>query len=134
MKRTWLGWLGALVLAAPMTATAQFQWTTNAGVIIITNYTGSGAVSIPATLTGLAVAGIGDYAFYGDNLTSVTISNGISSIGNYAFYGATLTSVSWIRIRLRWPYSTEAWNSLTRATKRARRQPFKVRSTAASLK
>ncbi len=44
---------------------------------------------IPSTVTA-----IGNYAFSGNNLTSVTIPNSVTTIGNYAFYINNLTSVT----------------------------------------
>jgi hypothetical protein len=60
-----------LLLAAmlPVAVQGQFTYTNNAdGVTItITGYTGSGtAVTIPSTLDGFLVTGIGDSAFYND--------------------------------------------------------------------
>jgi hypothetical protein len=65
----------------------QFIYVTNQGTIIITRYGGaSGAVSIPATLGGLPVTSIGDFAFYEwANVTSVTIPNSVTNIGVGAF-------------------------------------------------
>jgi hypothetical protein len=46
--------------------------------------------TIPSSIEGRVVLGIGDKAFqYNTNLRSVTISNGISSIGYNAFYNCT---------------------------------------------
>src|SRR5215831_14710504 len=70
---TWL--LPLLLLALPVTLEAQFTYTTNGdGTITITGYTGPGsAVTIPSTINGIAVTGMGDDAFYGNtNLTSLT--------------------------------------------------------------
>lgn len=52
-------------------------------------------VTIPETIDGLNVTGIGDYAFtYMENLQSVTIHEGISSIGQVVFGGcANLQSI-----------------------------------------
>jgi BspA type Leucine rich repeat region (6 copies) len=79
--------LAAALLALPAVVQAQFNFTTNNGTITITGYTGPGGdVVIPATINGLPVTSIGDYAFY-DNyfMTSVTIPNSVTSIGDYAF-------------------------------------------------
>jgi hypothetical protein len=76
---------------------AQFNYTINNGAITITEYTGSGgAVSIPSTINGLPVSGIGESAFYHrTNLTGVTIPSSVTSIGSYAFYFCTsLTNVT----------------------------------------
>ena len=77
-------------------AQSQFTWTTNNGTITITLYTGpGGAVTIPSTITGLAVTSIGKLALnYCDSLTSIVIPNSILTIGDYAFLScANLTSV-----------------------------------------
>ncbi len=68
-----------------------FNYTNNTGAITITAYTGPGAsVTVPSTINGLAVIGIGEKAFSGcASLTSVTIPGSITSIGEYAFLGCT---------------------------------------------
>ncbi len=45
------------------------------------------ALEIPATLGGLPVTGIGDYAFIGLELESLVIPPSVTTIGNYAFSG-----------------------------------------------
>ena len=64
-----------------------FTYTISNGQITITGYTGlDSALSIPASIYGLPVAGIGDSAFSGcTSLTSVTITSSVTSIGNSAF-------------------------------------------------
>ena len=48
--------LALLLLALPTNVKAQFSWTTNAGAISITGYSGlGGTVTIPDTVTGLPV-------------------------------------------------------------------------------
>ena len=85
--------------AMPQTPPSQFSYTTNAGAIAITGYSGScGSVIIPSTINGLPVNSIGDYAFDGDVctiLTSVTIPGSVTSVGYRAFaYGYGLTNVT----------------------------------------
>ena len=89
----------------------DFTYTSAAGEITITGYTGAGgAVSVPPTIDGLPVTRIGDSAFYHlsgpvavtipegvvtigasafsacSNLTTVTLPSTLTSIGNRAFY------------------------------------------------
>ena len=56
----------------------------------------SGNITIPSTLNGYPVTGIGECAFkLCSNLSSITIPNGVVSIGEYAFDGCSnLTSVT----------------------------------------
>ena len=79
-----------LLLALPAMVQAQWLYTTNAGAITISGYTGPDvAIGIPSTINGLPVTTIGDGSTLQglQNVTSVTISNGITQIGMYAFYG-----------------------------------------------
>jgi hypothetical protein len=65
------------------------------GTITISKYNGSAKnIIIPATLYGLPVTDIGQDAFYGNQLTSVTIPHSVTSIRREAFYGNQLTSVT----------------------------------------
>jgi BspA type Leucine rich repeat region (6 copies) len=88
-----------LLLSAQVSNAGQsgdFYYTANGVTATITNYTGAGgAVSIPSTVNGLTVVGIGDSAFsYSAVLTSVTIPDSVTSIGNDAFrFGYVLTNV-----------------------------------------
>jgi BspA type Leucine rich repeat region (6 copies) len=96
MKKTLLHLSILLVLAATM-AQAQFTSVTNNGTITITGYTGTGGdLTIPATINGLPVTGIGDDAFFGSwDLTSVIIGNSVTSIGYEAFAECiNLTNIS----------------------------------------
>ena len=87
--------LAVALLALPAAVQAQFLYITNNGTITITRYTGSGgAVNFPATINGLPVTTIGDYAFQYCGLTSLTIGNSVTSIGDYAFESSGLTSVT----------------------------------------
>ncbi len=78
-------------------APLPFTYTTTAGAITITGYTGpGGAVSIPASINGLPVTSIGDSAFADrTSLTSVTMPSSVTSIESYAFNGCrSLTNVT----------------------------------------
>jgi hypothetical protein len=80
----------------PATPQAQFSYTTNAGAITITGYTGSsGAVFITPIINNLPVTSIGEYAFYGCiSPTNVTIPGRVTNIVEMAFAGcASLTAI-----------------------------------------
>ena len=63
----------------------------------ITGYSGTDTdVVIPAEIAGAPVTSIGDRAFYGAGLTSVTIPASVTSIGDYAF--CTCTSLPSVTI------------------------------------
>ena len=88
---------GAMLLALPILMEAQFTYTTNGGAITITGYTGpGGTVTIPGTINGLPVTGIGADAFsLNKSLTSVTIPNSVTDIGVGAFdLCSSMTSVT----------------------------------------
>jgi hypothetical protein len=74
---------------------SQAAYTTTNGTITIAGYTGPGAsVTIPGTIDGLPVTGIGDYAFAYSGLTNVTIPNSVTSLGDDAFaYCTSLASL-----------------------------------------
>ncbi len=83
-------------LALPAAVQAQFTFVTNNGAITITGYTGSGGtVVIPDTINDYPVTSIGDDAFFGSGLTSVSIPDSIISIGDESFNGCmSLTNVA----------------------------------------
>jgi len=76
----------------------DYTYTATAGETQITGYTGAGGdVTIPSTLGGFPVTSIGDAAFYGAGLTSISIPQGVTSIGHGAFaycYGLTAITVA----------------------------------------
>src|ERR1051325_8549707 len=88
-----------LFFAFPAAMHAQFNYTVNYGQIIITKYIGSDdVVSVPSTINGLPVVGIGPNSFAfppNPHVTRVSIPDGVTSIGSRAFFGCTtLTSVT----------------------------------------
>src|SRR4051794_9175323 len=87
IKRTLYPWILSLLCLLPLSAGAQFTFTTNNGAITITSYTGSGGdVTIPGATNGYPVTTIGANAFYTAlSVTNVTIPNSVTGIGNYAF-------------------------------------------------
>ena len=69
----------------------------NSGNATITGYVGNGGdITIPSSLDGHPVTGIGSYVFYGfgSKLRSVTIPYGVLLIGSYAFADCWLTNVT----------------------------------------
>lgn len=75
-----------------------YKYKVSNGEAIITDCdtSATGAINIPSTLDEYPVTGIGSYAFqYCNNLTGVTIPNGVTEIGSYAFeYCTALTNVT----------------------------------------
>lgn len=100
MKNVFIALLNLILLAAPLAAADQkygdFTYSSSGTAITIRGYTGSGgAVDIPATIYGLAVTSIGDWALNRTRLTTVRIPNSVTSIGHDAFsYCTSLTSVT----------------------------------------
>ena len=92
MRATLTALLASLLLGAPPAAQAQFTYTTNAGVIILAGYSGSGGAVIISNF----VTSIGYQAFEGCiGLASVTIPNSVVNIGVSAFLDCTgLTNVT----------------------------------------
>lgn len=86
--------LTLLLLVWAFAAKAQFTYTTNAGTIVISGYTGSGgAVIVPSTVFGMQVVGIANNAFLNNTLvTSVTLPSSVTAIGDTAFQGCSSMS------------------------------------------
>src|ERR1700733_14296289 len=87
LARTWSMLMGSLFLGWAAPAKAQFTFTTNAGAIVITGYTGTaGVVTIPDATNGLPVTGIASGAFQNmASLTSITIPGSVTNIAANAF-------------------------------------------------
>jgi alpha-tubulin suppressor-like RCC1 family protein/formylglycine-generating enzyme required for sulfatase activity len=79
-------WEGQIILGLTL-APYPFTYTIASGKVTITGYTGTGGVvEIPATIGGLPVTEIGNYAFQSkSNLTAVILPNGVTTIGQNAF-------------------------------------------------
>lgn len=80
----------SLVLTDPPEA-SDFSYTNNGQSVTITGYTGpGGAVTIPATINGLPVTGIGKLAFYlVDTIGQVTIPESVTNLEFGAFAWCT---------------------------------------------
>ena len=75
------------------TPAGEFKFDAVTGTII--SYLGSRTVvSIPPRIDNVDVTGIGEFAFNGKNLASVTIPGSVISIGDWAFAYNDLTSVT----------------------------------------
>src|SRR5215468_10982556 len=89
--------VGAALAGAATLVQAQFNYTNNGnGTCTITGYTGpGGTVTIPNSINGLSVVGIGRWAFLNNSgATSVTIPASVISIGDWPFYCYTLTAIT----------------------------------------
>jgi hypothetical protein len=84
------------IFMAAFAAEAQFNYTTNNGVITITRYTGSnGIVMVPDAINGYTVTTIGGSAFESTSVGTVVLPNSITNIQYEAFlYCAKLTNVT----------------------------------------
>ena len=83
-----------LAMTLPSLARAQFDYTIENGAVTITGYAGPGGeLTIPDTIDGLSVTGIGRQAFSANSLlTSVIIPNTVTRIGDFAFSRCTRLS------------------------------------------
>ncbi|HWQ88413.1 MAG TPA: leucine-rich repeat domain-containing protein [Desulfitobacteriaceae bacterium] len=78
--------------ALPNSTSADgYRYTAWDSKVLIEGYTGpDDDITIPATIDGCTVVGIGDDVFaYCSSLTSVTIPDSVTSIGSYAFNDCT---------------------------------------------
>jgi hypothetical protein len=74
---------------------AQWETKQENGGLVITGYTGNAtAITIPDKINGVAVVGIGDWAFSESLLTSITLPNSGTTIGTAPFDGcSSLTAI-----------------------------------------
>lgn len=73
---------------------SEAPWFTMEGTTLVSfdpaAYTGSGELTVPATIDGVEVLTIGNGCFYGcDSLTTVKLPEGLEAIGNFAFAECT---------------------------------------------
>ena len=94
MKDSWPLLVAVLIWAMPPTGQAQLSYMTNDGTIVITGYSGGGAVAIPSNINGLTVTGIAEDAFSGSSVTSVGIPGTVTTIGQGAFAYSALTCIT----------------------------------------
>ena len=89
------GTLGTAI-AASAAAYEDFEYSVDGDTVTITEYKGKGGdVVIPSEIDGKKVTAIGEFAFEGSDLTSVTIPDTVTSIGWEAFrYCGSLKSVT----------------------------------------
>jgi len=90
------GWSHTLagLAAVATTAPAQFNLSSQMGLITITGYTGpGGAVYIPPVINGVPVVSIGSFSTIA-NVTSLTILPGVAGIDYCAFEYCSLTRVT----------------------------------------
>jgi hypothetical protein len=90
-----------LSLSLPSSATLgvlAYTYNGNAGAMTITAYEQSSGqafyVNIPGFIYGFPVTGIGDYAFKGTQLASVTIPTSVTNIGTGSFLSSSLTAIT----------------------------------------
>ncbi len=73
----------------------HYSYDTSADKAVVTEYTGSSSdVTIPSTLSGCKVREIADEVFEFKHVVSVSLPNTLQKIGQYAFYGSDLTSIT----------------------------------------
>ncbi|MFO7535334.1 MAG: leucine-rich repeat protein [Kiritimatiellia bacterium] len=92
----WRSLLIAFLLFGAGSAQAQYLYTVTNGEVTITGYTGhEKTITLPQTLEGLPVIGLGREAFRaaGAGVTNLTIPTGVKKIGYYAFYSISLEYV-----------------------------------------
>ena len=86
--------LACLLAAAPATAQVNYAVSVSGTAYVDYSPNASGAIVIASTYNGSPVTSIGNNAFIGTGLTSVSIPDSVTSIGQYAFKRTRLTSVT----------------------------------------
>lgn len=89
----------SLLVAAPIVlatsiASANSCYTVQGGAIVDYSASCGSSVSIPSTINGEEVWGIAPKAFANKGISSVNLPSTITDIGEFAFYGNNLSSVS----------------------------------------
>jgi len=74
----------------------SFEYRTHNGKVYITGYIGNKTtVEIPSVINGYSVVAIDDYAFFGNQVMfNVTIPSSVKSIGNSAFSGSRVNTIT----------------------------------------
>ncbi len=79
---------GDAAVAGKTGTTSEFEYETYGSYVRITKYIGSSqSVSIPSSIEGYTVTGIGWLAFAYKDITDITIPDTVTSISDYAFKG-----------------------------------------------
>ena len=79
---------GSSVTEEELVGASVFRYAAVSGGISVTGYTGTAAnVTIPGTIDGKKVLSVGEGAFRGKNITSVTLPASLTSLGRNCFYG-----------------------------------------------
>jgi len=86
--------LACVLVAAPATAQVNYAVSVSGTAYVDYSPNASGAIVIASTYNGSPVTSIGNNAFIGTGLTSVSIPDSVTSIGQYAFKRTRLTSVT----------------------------------------
>src|SRR6185436_628966 len=86
--------LACVLVAAPATAQVNYAVSVSGTAYVDYSPNASGAIVIASTYNGSPVTSIGNNAFIGTGLTSVSIPDSVTSIGHYAFKRTRLTSVT----------------------------------------
>ncbi len=91
-----LGVLSVLLICSPNLKAADLTYVVLETGVIITGYdnAGSGALVIPDTIEGKPVTSIGESAFFGSGITSITIPDSVTDFGRRPFdYCSSLVSI-----------------------------------------